>query len=73
MWVLFHTGNYQGNCDHSAFVSFAVGVVDIAPIYQLVAAVFVYLKVLGLFTTKEPWFRVGGSFTILVSESWKQS
>lgn len=30
-------------------------------------------KVIWLFYYKEPRFRVGGSFTILVSESWKQS
>lgn len=30
-------------------------------------------KVIWTFYYKEPRFRVGGSFTILVSESWKQS
>lgn len=52
-------------------VNFTQWVIHIPPICSPFASVFVCTKLFGLFTTKG--LRVGGCFTILVSESWKQS
>lgn len=62
------------NCVRSAFVFqfYTVSNPHTTHLLTIHCCVCVY-KVIWTFYYKGPWFRVGGSFTIFVSESWKKS
>lgn len=54
-------------------VSFTQWVIRTPPILLTIHCCVCVYKVIWTFYYKEPRLRVGGSFTIFVSESWKQS
>lgn len=68
------TNQSQENYVHSAFVCqfYTVSNPHSTHLLTIHCCVCVF-EVIWPFYYKEPWFRVGGSFTILASESWKQS
>lgn len=80
VWVLLHTGksweenHSQVNCVTSAFVCQFYTVSNPHTTHLLTVRCCVCaFEVIWPFYNKKPWYGVGGSFTILVSESCKQN
>lgn len=73
-WKILRRNQSQVKCVQSAFVCqfYTVSNPHATHFLTIHCCVCVF-EVIWPFYYKEPRFRVGGSFTILVSESWKNS